>query len=327
MRWLTTVWIMVAISTGLWSQQAHSEEPSETTGERAVPLVVIFTNGNWHLVTELRLKGGSVIYREPGETSRAIPDYKVDWTRTGEVNQALRELVEICRTENPDLGWIDVLEGRSARIFVAACNRTMPECLERVRNRSQKAGEAARERERRESVAGLDDAATSEALKHADEVVLNNTSITATARHVDGVVYEKGSGHDHLGEYASQASTAITEQCRTLSAESTSEFDECVERQTEALGRLEKRRGGSVPAEAFSGIRDHCRREWIRDYFKRDGCEADEMAAFRAVERLMTDPRHSSAELVRIRDHCRRTWATSYTMQEVCFEESLEGLR
>lgn len=326
MRLMTTVGIVAAMSMGLWSVPARSEEPPEATVQRTAPTVIIFTNGNWHLVTELRLKDGSVIFRKPGETSRAIPDYKVDWTRTGEVNQALRELVDVCRTEKSDLGWIDILEGRSARVFVAACNRTMPECLAWVQDRSQKTEEAARERERRESMAGLEDAATADALNHADRVVMNNTSITATARHADGVTYERNTGHDHLGEYAGRAGLVIAEQCLKEAIVDSPANTQCRDRQTAAVGRLVKRKAGSVFPDAFIGIREHCRRDWPRDYFKRDGCEADEVAAFQALDRLMTDPRISPADLTRIQDHCRRTWVTSYTMQEVCFEESLEAL-
>ncbi len=176
-------------------------------------------------------------------------------------------------------------------------------------------------------MAGLEDAATSDALNHADEVVLGNTSITATARHADGVTYERNTGHDHLGEYADGAGSVIAEQCRRESAVESPAYTQCYDRQTAAVGRLEKRKATSVSPDVFLGIREHCRRDWRRDYFKRDGCEADEMAAYRVLARLTNDPRYSPADLTRIQDHCRRTWVTSYTMQEVCFEESLEALR
>ncbi len=325
MRLNALVGFAAVVSIGLCSAPVFAAEQPPASPERKAPAVIIFSSGTWHLVTSLDLKDGSVVYTKPGEFPRAVPDYKVDWKRTAEVNQALLELVEVCLTDREDIGWIESLGGRSAAVFVEASQRTMPKCLTEVRERKQRAQAAAREQARQESLSGLADAETSESLQHADKVVLTNRSVTVTARRADGYGVENKDRVDRGAEYADLAPAIIAEDCRRESAPDTARYTECHDRQTAALDRLDGRAPGSLPADVFLDIRDHCREEWSRDYHKRDNCENDEIGAYHAVRRLTTDPRYDPVFRNRIRVDCERTWSTSYTMQEGCLEEKLEG--
>jgi hypothetical protein len=301
-----------------------AEEPAEAA-ETRVPAVIVFSSGTWHLVNSLELKDGSIIYSKPGEYPRAVPEYKVDSRRTTDVNQALEELVEACLTDSVDIPRIAGLKGRSLEIFTDASNRTVPKCLAEIRDRSRRAEAADEERAKEESLSGLTDAEVSASLQQADKVVLTNRSVANTARRADGYSPKKKNPAGQGGDGGDFAPEVITEVCQDGSDVGTSQYQACYDRQAVALGRLKARTPGSVPKNAFSGIRAHCRNEWSQDYSKRDNCERDEIDGYHAVQRLATDPRYDPVFLNRARVECERAWSSQYTMQEVCLEEQLRG--
>jgi len=301
-----------------------AEEPAEST-ETRVPAVMVLTSGAWHLVDSLELKDGSVIYSKPGEYPRAVPEYKVDSRRTTEVNQALAELVESCLTGSVEIPRIAGLKGRSLEIFTDASNRTVPKCLAEVRDRSQRAEAAAQERAKEESLSGLTDAEVSASLQQADKVVLTNRSVATTARRADGYSPNKKNPGGHGGDDDDFAPEVISEVCQNESAVGTSQYKACYDRQAAALGRLKARTPGSLPQNAFLGIRSHCRNEWAVDYSSRDNCERDEIGGYHAVQRLATDPRYDPVFLNRAHVECERAWSSQYTMQEVCLKELLRA--
>ncbi len=325
MRLSALVGIAAVAVTAVAGAPSGAAEESAAHTQTKVPAVIVFSSGTWHLVDSLGLKDGSILYSKPGEYPRAVPEYKVDSRRTTEVNRALEELDEVCRTERVDIPGIAALKGKSLEIFTDAGNRTMPQCLAEVRDRIRRAEAAARERAPDDALSGLADAEISASLQQADKVVLTNRSVATTARLADGHNAKSASPAGTGDNRADLAPEVIAETCREEAAAGTPQYAACHDRQTAALGRLKARRPESVPENAFLDIRARCRNEWPGDYSDRDNCERDEIGGYHAVRRLAADPRYDPVFLNRARVECERAWAAQYTMQKVCLEEQLRA--
>lgn len=326
MRLSFLVRIAAVASIGLWTAHLCSAEAPSTGAAEKAPKLIVFSMGTWHFVDTFKVKDGSVIYTKPGGSARATPEYKVDWRRTTEVNQALYELLDFCLTDRADRGRIEFPQGRSGEIFIEASSRVMPKCLAEARaSRNRDQVVAQEEQAKQEALAGLTDSETSKTLQQADKVVLTNRSVSTTARRADGYgpALPKRSGP--TVEFADLAPEVIAEECQKVSAVGTPRYTACHDQQTAALERIEKRTPGSVPVPAYLNLRGHCRNEWVRDYFKRDSCETAEIRAYHAVQRLGTDPRYDPVFLNRVRVDCERASPISYTLQEGCLKKVLAG--